>query len=265
MTKGCLIFAFNNETTNYKKLADACAGNISRHLSLPTTLVTNEPINWEHSFEQVIVIKTPASGVRHFVDQEQTVSWFNYNRYKAFDLTPYGQTIMLDADYIVASNQLATLFDSGKSFLCHTNSYDVTGSSNFDDLNYFGQFKMPMQWATVVYFDRSKQAELIFKSMQMIQENYVHFSYLYNFKKQPFRNDYALSIALNINNGHSLDLGEFAIPWKLAATTPEQSVERIGDDTYEIKFVAQRPQRVIVHGMDLHVMGKKDLQEIYES
>ena len=41
MIQGVLIFAFNNEQTDYLSMAEWSAGNIKRHLGLPVSVVTN--------------------------------------------------------------------------------------------------------------------------------------------------------------------------------------------------------------------------------
>ena len=41
MTRGVLIFAFNNEHTDYVRMAAWCAKRIHRHLDLPVSVVTN--------------------------------------------------------------------------------------------------------------------------------------------------------------------------------------------------------------------------------
>ncbi len=267
MSKGCLIFAFNNDSTDYVKLANASAKNIKRHLRLGTTVVTDNKITYKHNFDKVIVVDKPKQGSRYFKDYETSVKWFNLARYQAYNLTPYKQTLLLDGDYVVSSNQLTTLFTLDKSFLCHKHSYDVT-NKNFNAQSTFGQYDMPMAWATVVYFKKDNTAKNIFNTIKMVEENYPHYANLYDFNKQPYRNDYALSIATNINSGHFINSNEYYIPWNLASVSHEHHVEKIATDTYEIKYkkqVSNKPAlvRVIIKNQDLHVMGKKYLEKIY--
>ena len=265
MTKGCVIFAFNNNTFDYVKLANYAASNIERHLHIPTTLITNTNVDYKHNFENVIIIDKPDHGTRYFSDIKGNVKWVNYGRYKVYELSPYDETILLDADYIVASNQLSLLFESNKDLLCHSTAYDITGNHNFTALNHFGIYNMPMDWATVLYFKKSKDAEIIFQSMEMIQDNYIHYANLYNFHRYPFRNDYALSIALNISNGHFMN-DDFYIKWNLASVMPDHYISQLEQDVYEIKFPIKdnKFNRVIVKNKDLHAMGKKYLTKLYE-
>ena len=169
----------------------------------------------------------------------------------------------------MSSSQLKMLFDLDNDFLCHRTSTDITGKC-FKSSNFFGLYNMPMFWATVVYFTKTEISKCIFDTMKMVQDNYPHYANLYNFKHHPFRNDYALSIALNINSGHCVNSNEYDIPWDLMAVMPENQITRVKDDSYEIVYpqlTSNRTHdvRVIVQDKDLHVMGKKYLEDIYEN
>jgi hypothetical protein len=268
MSKGCLLFAFNNNVIDYVKLAHSSAINIQRLLNLPTTIVTDTPITFEHVFEHVVLVDKPNHGHRHFQDYEKTVKWINFERHQAYNLSPYSETLLLDADYVVASDRLNVMFELDSSFLCHKTSFNVSGQC-FESSNKFGLYGMPMAWATVVYFKKNKISKNIFNVMSMVQSNYTHYANLYNFNHYPYRNDYALSIALNINSGHFINSDEYYIPWELASVVPEDSIETVSTDEYQItykKLLNNKTQktRVIINGRDLHVMGKKYLADIYE-
>jgi hypothetical protein len=246
MTTGALIFAYNNEQIDYVAMAKWSARNIERHLGIPTTIVTGDTV--------------PGAGRRHFTDVG-TVTWHNLNRMDAYSLSPYDQTLVLDADYVVASDQLKIVLDSTEDFMCHRWAYDVTGLQTFDDLNHFGAHKFPMWWATVMMFRRSQQAELIFDTMTMIRDNWQHYRQLYGNRRSTYRNDHALSIALNIENGHTLHTTD--IPWRLASLTPEHSLTQTATDCYRVDFVtADKKPYWIELTSDFHAMGKSHLGEI---
>jgi hypothetical protein len=156
-----------------------------------------------YKFEQVIPAAAVSESRRVFQDTPGSVTWYNSNRTDAYTLSPWSQTLVLDADYVVASNQLATLLSIDKDFIAHQTAYDVTGHPEFNENNYFGRNRMPMSWATVMMFRRSRQAEMIFECMAMIKKNWHHYTALYGVNRPTYRNDYALSIALNIVSGHT--------------------------------------------------------------
>ena len=246
MTTGALIFARNNEHTDYVAMARWSAKNIERHLGIETHVVTdNSRID---------------SGQRHFTGIG-TVTWHNTNRMDAYRLSPWDRTLVLDADYVVASDQLGSLLDSNADFLAHRWAYDVTGCNDFGGLNWFGDVSMPQWWATVMVFNKSRQAELIFDTMAMIRNNWSHYRNIYKNNTSNYRNDHALSIALLIVNGHTLD--HPGIPWQLASLTPEHRLTQIDQDRYRVDFVnSEGKARWLELHQDFHAMGKQQLGDI---
>jgi len=249
MTVGALIFAFNNEHVDYEAMARWSAVNVERHLGIPTRIITNQDV------------EPKIGSTRTFQDLPEQVTWYNVNRVDAYALTPWDQTLVLDADYVVASDQLKTLLDMNLNFVAHRTAYDVTAKETFEDLDTFGNHHMPMWWATVMMFRRSDQARLIFESMQMIYQHWDHYRALYGISRSTYRNDYALSIALNLVNGHVLDHSD--IPWKLATVTHHDQLTKVGQDEYRVEWVDKESRsRWIKLTHDFHAMGKGHLGEI---
>jgi hypothetical protein len=250
MTTGALIFAFNNEQIDYVAMARWSAQNIKRHLGIPTHIVTDQDV------------ATVGTNNRWFEDFGTVVTWHNESRVNAYELSPWDQTLVLDADYVVASSQLQTVLDSKQDFLSHRWAYDITGINDFNELNYFGDNRMPMWWATVMMFRRSNHARLIFEAMTMIRDNWTHYKRLYKNKSPRYRNDHALSIALGIVNGHAQN--HAGIPWNLASLTPEHKLTQLDQDEYRVEFKnkEQKTRWVRLRGQDFHAMGKKHLGAI---
>ena len=265
MTAGALIFAFNNEHTDYLAMAAWSADRIRRHLDIPVAVITDctDPSRLTE-FDQVIAADPVAGGTRYFDDYKETVTWYNAGRVDAYGLTPWEQTLLLDADYVVCSDDLKLLLDYSQDFMCHRLAWDITSQDYFEGLNYFGQHKMPMWWATVMMFRKSNMAQYIFDSMNMIRNNWKHYKDLYHITGSHYRNDYALSIALGIVSGHTLNVDD--IPWSLASVLPEHEITQIDEDRFEIKYQDQgKMKRMTWHGMDFHAMGKKHLGDIIVS
>jgi hypothetical protein len=264
MTTGALIFAFNNEHIDYVNMARWTADNVHRHLNIPVCLVTDSQDKDLTGFDKALCIGSANLGTankRHF-DDVGTVTWHNTNRMDAYRLSPWDRTLVLDADYVVASDQLKVLLDSQEDFMCHRWAYDVTGLNNFEGLNYFGQYCMPMWWATVMMFRKSTKAQLIFDSMTMIRDNWTHYRNLYNNPTPTYRNDHALSIALNIENGHTLMTTD--IPWSLASLVPDHKLTQLDIDRYRVDFssVDQKARYIELYKQDFHAMGKQQLGAI---
>lgn len=245
MTRGAVILARDSGNVLYTQLAAWSAERIQRHLDIPTTIVQ---------------IQSEANGTREIGDH--AVPWYNLDRYRAWEMSPYDETLLLDADYVVSSDQLRTLFGSEQDLLSMRYAYDVTARRDYQDLNWFGKHRMPSAWATVMYFRRTRVTEMIFYMMGMIQHHWTHYKDIYGITERRFRNDYALAIALNVVHGHQ---GIWpAIPWRMANADPDCDVHQIDSDDFEISFqnAQNRSRCVVVRAQDIHVMNKSALGEL---
>ena len=264
MTTGALIFAFDNESTDYVAMAGWSAERIRRHLKIPTAIVTDaDPTDPRLGAADRVINAEPVSGgKRRAEDYQSKVTWYNVGRTDAYTLSPWDQTLVLDADYVVCSNELATVLGSPQDFMCHRYAWDMTSIDNFEGLNYFGHNRMPMWWATVMMFRKSNMAQYIFDCMNMVRENWLHYKNLYHFPSGQYRNDYALSIALGIVSGHTLQVDN--IPFGLATILPGPTLRQLDTDYFEIAYTGQdkKSKTMAWHGMDFHAMGKKQLGDI---
>ena len=262
-TRGVLIFAIDTDTRSYSTMANYCATKIRQHLDLPVTVVTTGEVD-EKLFDRVITVD--------FAERQQRTTvvgrveqWRNFNRHQAYELSPYDETILLDTDYICNSDQLLKLFDLGQEFLCHrTRRY--LGAHYESTVEYFAR-NHEMYWATVVYFKRCAAAESIFSMIRMIQENYSHYSKIYGFRPHTYRNDYALSIALNTVYGHAIP-SSVEIPWPLANVEFDTEVE-LSDDSWTISFErrsgpSSKKYRITTNNQDLHLLNKDALERIID-
>ena len=263
MTVGALIFAFNNEQTDYVAMAAWSAQNIQRHLNIPVAVVTDSTdsrlSDW---FDKVITAPSQTGGTRYFEDYAQTVTWHNAARINAYALTPWDQTLVLDADYVVASSELRTVLAGPGDFMCHRKAYDVTTTRYLTELNQFGTHNLPMWWATVMMFRKSNTAQYIFDCMQMIHDNWPHYRALYGINQANYRNDFALSIALGIVSGHTGSTVD--IPWPLASVLPAAKLSSNAIDSYLLEYNNSDNQSryTSISGYDFHAMGKKHLGDI---
>jgi len=260
LSQGALIFAFNNEATDYIAMAAWSAKNICRHLNLPVAVVTDDPAAAaEHKFEHIIATVPDTGGSRHFADYGTTVTWHNAGRVNAYELSPFDQTLVLDADYVVANSSLLQVLEIPQQFAAFTNSLDPSDMTN---LNTFGEYRMPMWWATVMMFRRGNISQYIFDSMQMIRNNWQHYRDLYGIHQSNYRNDYALSIALGLVAG--VDQSVHAIPWPMLNVMPEHRLTRVEQDHYEIEYANAEGKLKTISwaGLDFHAMCKKHLEAI---
>jgi hypothetical protein len=266
VTRGALIFAFNNEQTDYLAMAGWSAQRIRRHLNIPVAVVTNDKDRARNlSFDRVIEAQPSTGGTRWFEDYQSTVSWHNAGRADAFNLTPWDHTLLLDADYVVCSDQLDHLWAIDTDFLCHKNAWDVKTGSLLTGLNTFGRLRMPMWWATVVCFKRTNFSQYVFDAMAMVRKNWQHYRDLYQIDQATYRNDFALSIALNIVSGYTGKADE--IPWNLSSVLPDTGIAQLDSDVFDLIYRDSHGQlrRLGLAGTDFHAMGKAHLEKTIAS
>lgn len=243
------------------------ADRIRRHLDIPVAVVTDlDPGDPRVSrFDRVIAADATTGGTRWFEDYASTVTWHNAGRVDAFDLSPWDHTLVLDADYVVCSDTLGRLWDCDSDFLCHRTAWNAANGSMLDGLNTFGRLKMPMWWATVMCFKKTNVSQYIFDAMTMVRQNWQHYRDLYQIDRATYRNDFALSIALGIVSGHTLQVDE--IPWNLASVMPDTELTQLDDDYFGLTYtdIYNVPRTVGISGTDFHAMGKAHLEKIIAS
>ena len=254
-SKGVLIFAWEGGTIEYARIADVSAGLVKKFLNLPTTVITNnDKYKFKH-VEQVIVKDMPESS--GFRDINGTrIPWVNGNRGSAYELTPYDQTLLIDADYYIFNNDLAQLFDTELEFACYDEVCDVLGGTLAQGHRRLGPNSIKMQWATVIYFTKNELAEGIFDFMGKIKDNWDFYKMLYGFNNYQYRNDFALSIALQSLTG----FGEHnftRIPGKLMTVDMDGHIYEI-DATGKIA-VSNNQGFKILKSTNLHFFNKRDL------
>ena len=267
--KGILIYAFNNESIDYFRQAVWCADRVSKYLNLPVTIVTDEKSIGNTPYNHNVIISRAESGGRRILSPTVSTNadtWYNGNRFQSYNLSPYDQTIVLDSDYVVCSDQLLTLFDTSVEVTAMKHVYDVTNRNQFDLYTSISESKrLHHYWATVLYFRKGPMAQDFFNMLTMIREHYPHYASLYGFRTAPFRNDYAVSIALNTIYGHVPDEIP-VIPWQMANVFSDVELTTDDQETFNFHYLNDsKPRRVQLKGQDFHFMNKFSLEKIYAS
>jgi hypothetical protein len=269
MTRGVLIYAFSNEKIDYLNQANWIANRVNTYLNLPVTIITDKKSLGDRNYTHNIILSDAVSGgTRNFKHLEEGYigTWYNANRYQSYNLSPYDETIVIDSDYVVNSDQLLRVFESPYNVLCHRNVYDITGRNGFIPYHTFGKRKFPHYWATVLFFRKSKQAEQMFQVMEMIKDNYRHYSNLYKFRERPYRNDFVVSMALGIIHGHKLDSIP-TIPWAMPSAYDDVDLEQLDDTKFQIAYLkyikdTKKPYKSIVKDTDFHFINKFALDKV---
>jgi hypothetical protein len=260
MKRGVLLFAFNNERYDYYKMAVHTAKRVNQLLNLPVTIVTDESSISDntYTFDNTILV-TPNT-----TNKYKNASWINKDRYKAFQLTPYDETLLLDTDYLINSNKLLKLFELPTDFCCH----DTTSFVMDPDVpqEFLSPYSFKTMWATVIKFNKTKKVEQIFDCIGMVQKNFQHYNNIYGFMFATYRNDFALTIARNIVHGHLPDKSTI-IPWNLLHVGTNINVHRIDEFSYlMMKDHTQRGKTrkdyIIVKDTDFHMLNKNNFLEL---
>ena len=257
MKQGALLFAFDGEI-EYTRLAIACARNIKQHLDIPVTLVTDQVKTFPGFNNQILVDSQESKNRRYWADTDSSTSWLNHSRSKSFELSPYERTLVIDVDYIIKNPNLLTLLKSQQNFLAHRSVYSVNEAR--PRYQTFGTKATDLWWATVLVFDKSEFCKDLFDVWQMVENNYQYYANFFGFSQRQFRNDYALSIALLLCSGNTVNTN-CEIPWPLFNVDTEVAYK--GDSVYYAKMENGKKvhKRITVNHADLHVMGKSYLND----
>lgn len=265
MTQGVILFAFNSPKYNYYEMARYTARRVERFLKLPVTLVTDEesvPANDDYVWDKIVKVTPDKNNFRDWG------MWINKGRYMAYDLSPYDETILLDVDYVVNSDKLLTLFDIDTDFCCHNKTNFLMHPGIPQEL--LSAYSYETLWATVVMFRKSNRAEQIFQCLEMVQKNYEHYANIHNFIAPVYRNDYALTLALNIANGHGANPSDY-IPWDLLHIGKNTQVYKTGEEEFDTEYTVMfdnwqkgkiRKEYINVKDIDFHIMNKDLYAEI---
>ena len=279
MSQGVLLFASNNTKINYVKQAYFLALRISKYMNLPTSLVTDVDVkskfpDYVDAFDNIIFVNNLKHQYANKRYNDGSVSnrilpFNNGNRADAYFLTPYDETIVMDTDYIVSNNILNNCFCAANDLLLYTDAVHLgihNGTPEFDRVS---DTSVDFYWATVVFFRKSKINEVFFNLVKHIQENYMHYTSIYQFKSNVYRNDFAFSIAAHIMNGYQQGNFIAKLPGKHFYTIDKDVLHSIKDD--EITMLMEKAGRLGEYtlaktkGLNIHVMNKFSLERAIDN
>jgi hypothetical protein len=268
MTNGAVIFAQNNGTVDYIKIATYSAKKIQEHLDIPVTLITDTPEQVLESdvFDKIIVIDNTTTQLKKFNDgaiSSKQLEWKNFSRSQIYNLTPYDKTLVVDSDYIINSSVLKSAFSIDSDFQIYQNSFDLAGWRNTSSFERLNQYAIPFYWATVFVFEKTTITNAFFDLVLHIKDNWQYYRLLYTIDATAFRNDFAFSIAIHIMNNSSL--GDFAtsLPGNMTYTLDKDLLVSAVDN--KMQFLVEKESYygeyflVKTTGLDVHVMNKHSL------
>lgn len=269
MTNGVLIFAQNNTEIDYAKISLFAAERVKQYLNVPVSLATDskdwllqsQP-NAVKVFDKIIDIESASSQTKKFHDgtlSSKTLVWKNLSRSEAFDITPYDETIVIDSDYIISSDNLNKVWNSQKDFAIFKQSNDIAGWRDDRSFKYLNQYSVPFFWATAFYFKKTKYTRTFFDLIKHVKNNWSYFRALYNIDSSVFRNDFAFSIVLHI-------MGEEfykELPGKMHYILDKDLLIEFKENSF--KFLVEKKNFsgeytvAKTKGIDVHIMNKYSL------
>jgi hypothetical protein len=272
MTTGAVIFAQNNSSVDYVKLAIFAAHRVVEHLDLPVTIVTDSK-SWlisaypDHPFDQIIEIyDNTDSHLKRFHDgslSSKNLNWKNLSRSQVYELTPYDTTLVIDSDYIVNSSVLKDALSRDYDLQLYRNSFDLAPGRDLTEFKRINQYSIPFYWATVFVFRKNVIMQAFFDLVTYIKANWLYFRTLYNIESPTFRNDFAFSIAIHIMNGKTN--GGFATELPGTMTYSIDKDILVSIDNTKMKFLVEKQNHVgeyvaaTTNSIDVHVMNKMSL------
>jgi len=284
--QGFLLYAFGNKDLDYGKLALCCALSIKSNLKINHTTVildkgtkkwleqNTHPEIIDSAFDNIIRVEENfTSGKRRHFDSPWVsfkAEFNNQHRILSYEYTPYDETILIDVDYLVMSNQIDNVWSTTEDVLINQKAIDLQGNK-FGDIEdqRLSRYGIPLYWATLVYFRKSKISEMFFDLINYVREEYNFFQFLYDFKKGFYRNDYSFSIATHILSGF-IKGGIKPFPNDTLTTSYQQDGIAKVISSEEIIFIANNRDEqwkntlVNAKGFDVHVMNKRELLRVGE-
>ena len=243
---GILIYNFPSHI-DYSKIAEKCLAQCRLYLPNIPVMSIGSPITGADDHYD---LDLPQQNKKVFGNQTRT--WYNLARHLSFEISPWYRTVVIDADYMVMTDQLLKLFASDQQIMMHREWYDIANDKV--DVIKLGTSAIEMLWATVLKFDRTDQVQEFFDLWQRVIKNYAYYAKLFGFSSQVIRNDYAVSIALK----QLLQFGSVdhcVVPWPIQ--TIRDNIEVVDMTLANINFQDSKSKFTV--NFDCHVLNKESL------
>lgn len=285
MERGIVLFGVNNTKIDYVKLAKMAAAFARKNMpNVPIALISDRAsLDWHDDLQKHfdVIVEIPATfkeffknarGYRDTQYYEISATFRNESRSAVYALSPFNETLLIDADYLIGNNSLNAVWGSVEDVMINRDAISLDhkqlGAAEFR----LSPYGIRMYWATVIYFKKGERAKLLFDLVEHIRENWDFYQLTYGFPGKMYRNDYSFSIAIHILNGFVQD-GDFAARLPddtiLTALDSDQffKIRSPSDLTFFYydrkqpwKFCANR-----VKGLNVHCMNKLSLLNNYDN
>lgn len=282
MTEGICLFAYNNSQIDYTRIAMLASVCAKKHLNKPVALITNDS-SWawlrstqsfgdiKLAFDDVIISDDELDSTNtrlHYNSpwNEFSAPFYNTNKHKIFEYTPYDKTLLMDIDYICKTDFLNHAFSSYEGVAMYDRAKGLQNNNSALEETFLYDAGIPMWWSTIIYFDQSQISKAFFDLWSHIAENYSYYRLLYNFPGKLFRTDYCVSIAVHILNGMQPgDVINTFADQPLLNMYQKDVILEVNKDNWLMlaNNVEQNWQNLAVNhkNLDLHCMNKRSLDD----
>jgi hypothetical protein len=200
MTKGYLILAQNNATDDYVRQAYALALSIKNSQSSVSsvTLATTENLEkskYKKAFDNIVSIP--------WFDHARDSSWKIENKWKYYHMTPYDETIILDADMIFPQDISHWWDILGQREIWITDKPRTFRGEVITSTDYrpsFASNQLPNVYTAFMYFKKTKMVGELFQLIEIIFNNWERFFYEFMDETRPknLSGDVAYALAIKI-------------------------------------------------------------------
>ena len=277
MSRGVLIHVRNNPQIDYGLISLCNALAIKTHLEVPVCLVTDAgTLGWlresqprhllDRAFDHINCVDYAGKvGERRFCDTRSTtyaLPWHNTIRSDSYALTPFDETLLIDADYLILDDTLKHVWGSSSEVLINRDIIPLDHSPVPMREAWLEDTGIQLCWATCVYFRKSLLAEMLFDMVHHVRENYDYYSMIYGYPVQLYRNDYAFSIAVHMMSGFTRcdDIPPLPSPFLFTSFDCDELIDvpakddltfLVNDRHDQWRFTVTRTK-----GISVHVMNK---------
>ena len=276
MNRGVVIHALNNEEIDYTLIALCNALAIKSYLDVPVCLITTEgSVDWlrqhrgelvDRAFDQIILHDDRKTvGQRRFRDTLSTqrdLRWINTTRVDSYALSPFEETLLIDADYLILDDSLKHVWGSPHEVMINRDIIPLHHGTVATSERWLEDTGIQLCWATCIYFKKSPLAQMLFDLVRHVRRNYEYYSLLYGYGVDLYRNDYAFSIAVHMLSGFTQcdDIASLPSPFLFTSFDGDELIDvpskgdlmfLMNDQRDTWKFTLTRTK-----GISVHVMNK---------
>jgi len=286
MTRGCLIYAFNNEEIDYITIAREAARRVKLYLEVPVCLITDsveqaQKVDPDNKYFDTIIdvwkdtqLKPTAEllntrNVRQYSDGSVTQKKANFKnslRTKTYELTPYDETLVIDSDYFLANGLLKNCWDQEKDFLIYKEGYDISGYRIHPEFDRVSDYTVDFYWATAFWFRKSSMTKTFFNLVDHIRDNWDYYKLVYQFASHMYRNDHAFSIAIHIMNGYTGLPWEGKMPGRMLYTLDKDVLVDMDDRGFRVLLEKQNRHGEYTltktQDVSIHLMNKFSIHRV---